>query len=329
MTTRTLCRRLLIGWFVTLLGLSGLGTHAAARTYQERGPDWAAVEDALGATGQMMDGDVFRISLPRTDLDVAVQGVPIKTSFALGSYAAFKQVGPTASDVMVMGDLVLLDAELSGVMSGLFAAGLEITAVHNHLNEMEPRVMYMHYMGRGNAVEMAEGIHAALSVSGTPLGQTSPGASPGGEVAAGTGGTPDAEATPMTELDVAALEAVLGYSGRVANGGIVGFSIGRAETITEGDVALLPSMGVATAINFQPIEGGQAAITGDFLMTAEEVNPVVRALRENGIEVHALHNHHLAEEPRFFYMHFFATGDPMTLAQGLRAALDQINSAQP
>jgi hypothetical protein len=295
---------------------------------QEGNSDWTAVQEALGASGEMKEGEVFRVGMPRADLEVTVQGVPILPGFALGSYAAFKQLGPTAADSMVMGDLVLLDAELNDVMSGLFAAGLVITGIHNHLNEIEPHVMYMHYMGHGNPVDLADGIRQALSASGTPFGETSTGASPGGEVAAGTGGTPGAAATPTTELDVAQLEQALGYSGQVANGGIVGFSVPRAETIMEGDVELLPSMGIATAINFQPVEGDQAAITGDFLMLAEEVNPVAQALREHGIEVHALHNHHLMEEPRFFYMHFFAVGDPVELAQGLRAALDQTNSAE-
>lgn len=308
-------RRFLVGSLGTALAARAAAFPSTRAFAQEQVPDWEAVQKALGASGQLMEGDVFRIGMPRTDLEVTVQGVSILPGFALGSYAAFKQVGSTPEETMVMGDLVLLDAELNGAMSGLFAGGLEITGIHNHLNEIEPHVMYMHYMGRGDAVELAEGIRQALSTSGTPLDQTNP------------GGTPQGSATPVTELDVAQLERVLGYSGRVANGGIVGFSIGRAETIMEGDVELLPSMGVATAINFQPVEGGQAAITGDFLMIAAEVNPVARALHEHGIEVHALHNHHLMEEPRYFYMHFFSVGDPAELAQGLRAALDQTNSA--
>lgn len=293
-------------------------SHTSMTRLQEGAADWEAVAQALGASGELKEGDTFRVSMPRTDLEVTVQGVPIMPGFALGSYAAFKQVGPSADDTMVMGDLVLLDAELNGVMSGLFEAGLEITGVHNHLNEIAPHIMYMHYMGIGNAVALADGIRQALSASGTPLGET----------AASPSSTPKADATPMTDLDTEHLEETLGYSGKVANGGVVGFSVPRAETIMEGDVELIPSLGVATVLNFQPIEGGQAAITGDFLLLGEEVNPVAHTLRENHIEVHALHNHHLAEEPRYFYMHFFATGDPAELAQGLRAALDQTNSAK-
>src|SRR5438094_3724543 len=130
-------------------------------------PDWKMVEQALGKPGQLQAGDVFRIGIPRTDLTVAVKGVPVKAGFALGSYAAFKQVGDRA---MVMGDLVLLDQEVPAVMSGLLIGGLEVTAVHNHLNEMSPHVMYMHYTGQGDAVQMAKALRQALSDRATPLG---------------------------------------------------------------------------------------------------------------------------------------------------------------
>jgi hypothetical protein len=323
MQRRTHRRNLLAGSLGIALASTQFGTRAAstsdptsATRLQEQGPDWQAVAQALGATGELMKGDVFRIGMPRTDLDVTVRDVPIKPAFALGSYAAFRQLRATAGEAMVMGDLVLLDAELNGVMSGLFAAGLMITGVHNHLNDLNPHVMYMHYMGHGDPVELAESLHQALSASATPL-----------DGPAAPAGTPTSQATPATELDMGQLEQALGYSGKVANGGVVGFSVPRTETIMEGNTELIPSLGVATVLNFQPIGEGQAAITGDFLLGGDEVNPVAQALREHDIEVHALHNHHLAEEPRFFYMHFFATGEPATLAQGLRAALDQTNSA--
>src|SRR5438876_2065635 len=138
-------------------------------------PDWKAVEQALGKSGQLQPGDVFRVGMPRTDLTVTVKGVPVKAGFALGSYAAFKQIGDRA---MVMGDLVLLDQEVPAVMSGLFSGGLEVTAVHNHLNEMSPHVMYMHYGGHGDAVQMARALRQALSASATPLGGTPAAAAP-------------------------------------------------------------------------------------------------------------------------------------------------------
>ena len=313
MNTRLHRRGFVLG-SAAVLAASRLSIQAAPSIHvQEKGTDWQAVEQALGKTGQLMEGDVFRIGMPRTDLQVTVRDVPIVPAFALGSYAAFKQVGPTASDTMVMGDLVLLDAEVNPVMSGLFSAGLSITGIHNHLNEMAPHVMYMHYMGTGDPVALATGLAQALSASGTPLGEA-------------PSGTPQPAATPTTELPTAQIEESLGRTAKVTNGGVVQVSVPRAETITEGDIELLPSMGVATVLNFQPIDGSQAAITGDFLLRADEVNPVAHALREHGIDATALHNHHLMEDPRLFYMHFFATGDPQTLAQGLQVALERTNS---
>jgi uncharacterized protein DUF1259 len=203
-------------------------------------PDWKAVEQALGASGQMQPGDVFRIGMPRTDLTVTVKGVPVKPGFALGSYAAFKQVGDHA---MVMGDLVLLDQEVPAAMSGLLAGGLEVTAVHNHLNEMSPHVMYMHYGGHGDAVQMARALRQALSASGTPLG--------------GPASTPAAATGPT--LDTKAIEQSLGRSGRDIGGGVFQVTVPRAETVTEMGQTLLPGMGVVTVMNFQPTrrrEGG-------------------------------------------------------------------------
>src|SRR5881275_3734198 len=196
-------------------------------------PDWKAVEQALGKSGQIQPGDVFRIGMPRTDLAVTVQGIPVKAGFALGSYAAFKQVG---DQTMVMGDLVLLDQEVPAVLSGLFAGGLEVTAVHNHLNEMSPHVMYMHYSGHGDALHMARALRQALSASGTPLGGASPAPAP----AAGPA------------LDTKAIEQALGRSGRDVGAGVFQVTVPRAETITEMGHPLLPGMGVATVMNFQP-----------------------------------------------------------------------------
>src|SRR5262249_9152714 len=143
--TFSISRNSFLAALALTVGVAGPGQAAA--------PDWKAVEQALGKSGQLQAGDVFRIGMPRTDLSVTVKGVPVKAGFALGSYAAFKQVG---DQVMVMGDLVLLDQEVQGVMSGLFAGGLAVTAVHNHLNEIAPHVMYMHYEGRGDAVQLAK-----------------------------------------------------------------------------------------------------------------------------------------------------------------------------
>jgi hypothetical protein len=270
-------------------------------------PDWKAVEQALGRPGQLQPGGVFRIGMPRSDLAVTVKGVPVKAEFALGSYAAFRQAGDRA---MVMGDLVLLDQEVPAVMSGLFSNALEVTAVHNHLNEMSPHVMYMHYQGHGDAVQLATGLRQALSASGTPLGAPGPAPSPASGAA----------------LDAKRIEHALGRTGRVIGGGVYQVTVPRAESITQMGIPLLPAMGVTTVMNFQPLPDGRAAITGDFVLLDREVNPVARVLRQHGIDVTAIHNHGLMDTPRLFYMHFWATDSPVKLATALKAALDQTNS---
>jgi hypothetical protein len=290
--------------------VAGLGVVFAVAAPTAAGaadPDWKAVEQALGKSGQLQAGDVFRIGMPRTDLNVTVKGIPVKAGFALGSYAAFKQMG---DHTMVMGDLVLLDQEVPAVMSGLFAGGLEVTAVHNHLNEMTPHVMYMHYSGHGEAVQMARALRQALSVSGTPLV------------------TPPAAAAPTAglTLDTKAIEQALGRSGRDMGSGVFQVTVPRAEAITEMGQPLLPAMGVVTVMNFQPTSDGKAAITGDFVLTDKEVNAVAKTLRQHGVDVTAIHNHALMDTPRLFYMHFWANDDPTKLAQALKAALDQTNS---
>ena len=269
--------------------------------------DWQAVEQAMGKAGTLQAGDVYRVSLPRTDLQVTARGVPVQAALALGSWVAFKSMG---SETMVMGDLVLTEDELNPVMLALQQGGVEQTAVHNHLLGESPRVLYMHISGHGDPVRLAETIHSALTLSGTPF--TAPAAA--------------APADPG--LDTAHLEAILGYKGN-ASGSVYQFSIPRAERITDMGMEVPPAMGTGTAINFQPTGGGRAAITGDFPLLASEVNPVIRALRDNGVEVTALHSHMLSEQARFFFMHFWANDDALMLARGLHAALDQINSAAP
>jgi len=298
--TRLMCTAVLVG------GAALLTTPALLRAAD---PDWKAVEQALGKAGQLMPGDVYRVGMPRTDLSVTVKGIPVKAGFALGSYAAFRQVGDHA---MVMGDLVLLDQEVPAVMSALLSGGLEVTAVHNHVNDVSPHVLYMHYGGHGDAVQLAKALRQALAASGTPLG------------AAAT--APAAVGGPT--LDSKQIEQSLGRQGRDVGAGVYQVTVPRSETITEMGQPLLPAMGVTTVINFQPLADGKAAITGDFVLLDKEVNPVARTLRQHGIDVTAIHNHSLMDTPRLFYMHFWAADDAAKLAQGLKAALDQTNSTK-
>jgi hypothetical protein len=268
--------------------------------------NWKPVEEAMGRPGQMQPGDVIRFGMPRKDLHVTLGDVAIKAGLALGSWAAFVQ---TEHGAMVMGDLVLTEDELGPVMRKLQEGGIEITAVHNHLAGESPHVLYVHIESHGDAVKMAHGVHDAVVLTKTP------GPDPSGATAS---------SEPLG-IDQKAVEQTLGRSGKV-NGGILQFGVPRAETIMENAMVLPPSMGVATAINFQPTGGGKAAITGDFVLLANEVNPVMKALRDHGIEVTAVHSHMLMEEPRLFFMHFWANDDAAKLATGLRAALDLTNS---
>ena len=265
--------------------------------------DWDAVAKAIGRPGMEAPGGVYRVGIPRSDLTVTLDGVQIKPSLALGSYLAFKKVGKQA---IVMGDLVLLQDEVNPVMKKLIEQGMEVTAIHNHLLRSTPMVMYMHYQGHGDAAKLAAAVRSALEQSKTPLEAPAKPASP-----------------PQIDLDTAAIEKALGAKGS-NNGGVLGFNIARAGAIKGHGTELPAGMGMGTVINFQPTGGGKAAITGDFVLTAGEVNPVLRALRENGIEVTALHSHMLDEQPRLFFMHFWANEDAQKLADGLKAALAKV-----
>ena len=266
--------------------------------------DWDAVAKAIGRAGTEMPGGVYRVGIGRSDLTVTVDGVQIKPPLALGSYLAFQKSGKEA---MVMGDLVLLQEEVNPVMKKLIEQGIQITAIHNHLLRATPQVMYMHYQGHGDAAKLAAAVRSALEQSKTPL------AAPA-----------KAAAQPPIDLDTAAIERTLGAKG-TNNSGVYGFSIPRAEAIKEHGATIPPAMGMGTVINFQPTGGGKAAITGDFVLIAKEVNPVLKTLRENGIEVTALHSHMLDEQPRLFFMHFWANDDAQRLADGLKAALGKVS----
>ena len=269
---------------------------------------WDKVAAALGKSGTEMPGQVYRVGLPRTDLKVTVDGVEIRPTFALGGWLAFKGMG---SDAMVMGDLVLTETEINPVMSKLFDGGLTVTALHNHLLRAQPATFYMHVAGHGDAEKLAAALHTALAESKLPFG--SPAA-------------PVASPLPI-DLDTAKINEILGARGN-PNGGVFGFGIPRAEPITDHGMVVPPAMGTATAINFQPLGNGRAAIAGDFVLTADEVNPVLATLRQNGIEVTAVHNHMVDDTPRTFYVHFWAADDAIKLAGGLRAALDKVKLAR-
>ena len=277
---------------------------ASAQAASPPASDWTSVEQALGRKGAPNPGDVIKFALPRSDMSVSVAGVELKPALALGSWVAFEHASDGA---IAMGDLVLAEDEVAPVMKKLQEGGVEQTALHNHLLMESPRVMYMHIHGRGDAQKLATTIHDALALTKTPM--SAPAAS-----------TP----SPSIDLDTAIIAKSLGVAGK-ANGGVYQVTVPRAERITEHGAEIPPSMGVATAINFQPTGGGRAATTGDFVMISSEVNPVIRALTSHGIAVGALHSHMLEETPRLFFMHFWANADASTLAAGLRSALAAMN----
>jgi hypothetical protein len=268
----------------------------------DEGP-WAAVGQALGKSGAVQSGGVYRVSLPRSDLHATLDGVPLKPGFALGGWVAF---APEGGGAMIIGDLVLTQDEVRPVMRSLEGSGIEITALHNHLLRAEPMTLYMHVEGHGDPVKLAQALHTGLALSHTPLGSAAP-AAPAGDLG----------------LDVAAIDRALGAAGKV-NNGVLQYSIPRKDTIRAGAMAIPPPLGVANAINFQPTGDGKAAITGDFVLTAAEVTPVLKALLANNIDVTALHSHMVHDDPRLFFMHFWANDDAAKLAGGLRAALDHV-----
>jgi hypothetical protein len=269
--------------------------------------DWKAVETAIGRAGVAQPGDVYRFNFPRGDFHVTAAGVTIKPALALGGWVAMKA---TTGGVVAMGDLVLSQDELTPVITALQKGGIEQTAIHHHLLHETPRVYYVHVHGHGDPLKLAETIRGAVALTKTPAP------------------TPPAAASGALGIDSARVAQALGYPGRI-NGGVLQVSVPRSESIKEGAFEVPPSMGLGTAINFQPTGGGKAAITGDFVMIASEVNSVIRTLREGGVEVTALHNHMLTEEPRLFFMHFWANDDAEKLARTLRAALDKTNSKRP
>ncbi len=291
--------RLSYAWLAAVLVVAVLGFGALQVARGNQGDDWQAVANAIGRGGELRSG-VYRVSFPRTDLRVSVNGTPIRTGLALGGWAAFTRDGDAT---VVDGDLVLLPGEINRVVSALQANGLEITALHNHLVGETPEVMYLHFFGQGDGVALARGLHAAIAETATPMAVPSP---------------------PPPETDRPAwargVEQSFGREGTL-RGGVLAVAVPRPEPIHAHGAALAPSMGMAHAFNFQEIEGGMVAATGDFVLTEDEVNPVLRELRSGRMEVTAIHNHLLHGAPPLIFMHFWATGEPGTVGAALRRAL--------
>jgi Domain of Unknown Function (DUF1259) len=282
---------------LTLVAAMAFPTLAIAANF-----DWKKVDAALGKTG-IVSGEVHRYGIPRSDLHVTLDGVAIKPALALGGWVAF---APMHGEAMVMGDLVLLETEITPVMTKLLDGGLDITAIHNHILRASPATFYMHVGGHGDPEKMAAVIHSALSASNTPFDPPATTAGP----------------APAVDLDTAKLDQIMGVKG-TATGGVYQFAVPRRDPSMESGMQVNTPLGGANAINFQPTGNGKAAITGDFLVTGNEVNPLIRALRAGDIEVTAIHSHMLDEQPRMFFIHFWANDDALRLARNVRTALEK------
>lgn len=269
---------------------------------------WDEVDRILGRPGTDAPGAVRRYGFPRSDLQVRIGDVAVEPPLALGSWAAFRPLeGEAGGAALVMGDLALLGPEVNPVARELEARGLEVLAIHNHLLEESPRVVYLHFHGHAGAAALATALDAALRKTATP--RTPPAGSP-------------PALTPGEEKLLHRFEDALGRKGTMA-GRVLQFGVPRAEAIREGGVEIPPSMGMANAINVQAA-GERVATTGDFVLVADEVNPVIQALHAHGLDVTALHSHMLRENPRLFFLHFWGVGDPNAVGAGVRDALAKI-----
>lgn len=271
--------------------------------------EWDTVEKVFGKKGTVQ-GNVFKITFPRTDLSVNIGDVHVMPGLALTSWVAIIKMSDASLQMqnkcMMMGDLVLQDNEVANAIKQLVASGLEVTAVHNHLVNETPAIKYIHYYGEGNAPQLAEKIKSVFGVTGTPL-------------------TP-ATAQNAIGVDWSKVIAIMGNTGK-QNGMLLQYAFPRNEKTTDHGMEMPPAMGMATAINFQ-MNGNTIATTGDFVLLASEVNDVIKTLTQNNIIVTAVHNHMLFDEPRLFMLHFWATGDQEDVAKGLKAALLHTNTKQ-
>ncbi|HEX3531810.1 MAG TPA: DUF1259 domain-containing protein [Thermoanaerobaculia bacterium] len=280
-------------------------TAALPAAAQTPDPVWTKVDAVFGAAGKDLPGGIHRFGWPRRDLHVRVGDVEVAPALALGSWGAFLKTGDDGK-AMAMGDLVLLETELTPVVTALQAGGIDISAIHNHLVNESPHVVYVHFSGHGETAALAASLKKALEQTATPLTAA-----------------PPAKLEPADEKAYDAVQQALGRKGTLA-GTVLQVGVPRAEKIEENGMEIPPTMGMANALNFQRI-GDKVATTGDFVLLASEVNPVIRELRSHGIAVTALHSHMLAETPRLFFMHFWAVGNPETIGAGLKAALSKVN----
>ena len=287
--------------FLASLSICG----AAARAFAQTPADYQNVLTTLGRTGDFKDG-VLKVNIPRSDLKVTIGQRPAPTPFGFGGWVALTK-GTDGTDVM-MGDLVLTEDEVNPVMSAILDNGLEATALHNHFFGEQPRIFYMHVHGMGTAADLAQRLKPALALIPKPAPPAA-------------GATPTAPAAPS--LDTAALAKSVGQEGE-QTGPVYKITIGRPDIdLREHGARINARMGLNTWAAFAGTDA-DAMVAGDVAMLAAEVNPVLKALRSHGINVVAIHHHMTGTSPTVFFVHYYGTGAAAKLAEGVRAAVDQL-----
>lgn len=286
-------------WFATV-------TVAAVAPFALAVPDWKPVQDILGREGEVDDG-VLRVTFERSDLQVTKGGVPVSADLVFDCWYGFWPM--KNGEVMLMGDTCVREDELPAVEKEIHQQGLDLTALHNHLIGETPKIMFLHLSGRGTAAEIARKVKAVLARTATPTG-------------------PKAKETEMKKPDWSAITAVLGKPAE-SEGDIIEYGFKRRERLTMHGETLPSTDALETApeVKFQMLKDGRAVTYGEMILTADEVAPVFHVLIEHGIEIDALHNHMTAEEPRLFFMHWWAVGKPEVLARGVKAALGRLSLA--
>jgi hypothetical protein len=250
----------------------------------------------------MMPSGVYAVDLSRDDLKITVAGVPAQPDLAADGEADFMQTG---SSTMVMGELAVTVTELPSVVRDVLANGFSISAIHNHLVPISPLIMFIHFSGTGDAVQLAKNVRASLASTKTPFTTK--------------------ETVKAPAIDVKGLQQTFGDNGQIEDQ-VIAFNVPRNETITMNGVALPPAMGVQSYLYFQSIGGGKAGAQAEFALLASEVDTVMKAMVQSGYTVTALHNHMTMISPMLFWMHVWATGDAVTIAKNFTSALSHTNS---
>ena len=265
--------------------------------------DIAQIEQITGMKGVEKNGE-YKITVPQNDLNIMVDGFKIIPPMGLGSWIAFTSC---ADSVMMMGDIILSENDVAPVQQEVIRQGLSITAIHNHFVRNRPNVMYMHIDGFGNIGKLSSIAKAVFDKVKEVRGKD-PKASKADSV--------------VNSINIPELDNIMGYKGEMSKG-VYKYTIGRPDvTLTEHGIPISTFMGFNTWAAWQGTPE-KAAVAGDFTMLETEVAPVIKTLVENGIEVVAVHNHMVHEEPRIFFLHYWGVGEATKLAKGLRAALDQ------